>query len=85
MASTGIQLTGTGDVTTSPANLLGLAGSIIAAGTLTLRDGGAAGAVKATVDVDAGNFSFLIPFGMPFPGGLHVTFTTATGGVTFWL
>lgn len=85
MAHSGKQVTATGDVTTGSTVLWGIAGAITTAGTLTLRDDGSGGTVKATVDVAAGNFSFLIPFGMSFPNGLHVTFTTAVGAVTFWL
>lgn len=85
MAVSGIQATGTGDVTTGPTILYGLCGNMTVAGTLTLRNGGASGNKATAIDVGTGNFSFLIPFGAHFPDGLHVTYTTATGNVTFWV
>jgi len=85
MANSGKRVTGTVDVTTGPTKLWMLSGVTTTAGTLALRDGGASGTLKATVDVPVGAFAYPIPYGMSFPNGLHVTYTTAAGGVTFWL
>lgn len=85
MAQLGIQATATGTVSSGPTILYGIASALTTAGTLTLRDGGASGTVRATIDIAGGNASFLIPFGLRFRTDLHVTFTTAVGGVTFWV
>ena len=85
MAHSAKRVTGTGDVSTGPTRLLMISGVMSTAGTLELRDGGSGGTQLAEVDVPDGTFVYPIPFGMQFNGGLHVTFDTAVGGVTFWL
>lgn len=85
MANSAKRITATGDVTTGPTKLWGVSGVMTTAGVLTLRDNGAGGTVFATFDVPAAAFMFNIPYGMTFDHGLHVTFTTAVGGVTLWM
>ena len=82
MANSAKQLTATGDVTTGPTMLRAIT-SAGATGNVILRDGGAAGVIKATFDVSAG-WTLPIPGGMSFPNGLHATLTTADE-VAFWL
>lgn len=84
MSTSAKRITATGDVTTGPAHLRMITADITTAGTLTLRKGGASGTVIATLGFTAGNATIPIPYGMRFPGGLHATFTTLVGGVTFW-
>lgn len=85
MATSAKRITGTGDVSLADTHLRMITADVTTAGTLTLRKGGAAGTVIATIGFVAGNATVPIPYGMRFPGGLHATFTTLVGGVTFWL
>lgn len=85
MANRGIQASGTGTVHDGPCNVMCMTTNLTTAGTLTLRDGGASGQIKATVDIAAGAGHYPIPFGLFFKTSLHVTYTTAAGKVTFWV
>ena len=84
MSTSAKRITATGDVTTGPATLRMITADVQTAGTLTLRKGGAAGDIIATIGLETGNATIPIPYAMRFPGGLHATFTTLVGGVTFW-
>ena len=84
MASNSKQITGTGDVTLGPTRLAAITAAVDIGGTLTLRDGGSGGTIKATLDFVAGN-AHLPALNMRFNGGLHATFTTLVGTLTMWL
>lgn len=85
MAHSGKLVSATGDVSTGPTQLWAVSTSLTAAGTLELRNGGAGGALLASLAAaTAGHYP--IPFGLRFSEGLHVTFADgAAGDVTFWL
>jgi len=71
-------------VPTGPTLLAAITAAVATGGTLTLRDGGSGGTIKATVDFAAGN-AHLPALNMRFNGGLHATFTTLVGALTMWL
>lgn len=77
-------ITATGDVTTGD-TILYVINNGTTAGSVVLRDGGAAGTVKATFPVAAGaQVDLGAAGGMRFPNGLHATLTT-TNNISFWI
>lgn len=90
LAST--MLTATGQVQDAAGNNLprtrikGFAYVASVAGSITLRDGGASGSVKATIPIGAASDSVLLPGeGLLFQTDVHLTITGATvSGITFF-
>lgn len=83
MIQSAVNLTATDDVTTGDTKLYAISNGTTA-GSVVLRDGGAAGTIKATFPVAAGQLINIAPLGMRFPSGLHATLTT-TNNISFWV